>query len=123
MTTQPGGQLPQHADVVVVGAGHNGLVAALLLARAGLAVTVVERADVVGGACRTETPFAKVPDLRQSTGAYLLGLMPPELPRLLGLEFPVLRRDPHYFLPTLDDRYLMMGSDRAAVRRQFEDFF
>ena len=42
------------SDVVVVGAGHNGLVAATMLARAGLAVEVLERADAVGGACRTE---------------------------------------------------------------------
>lgn len=71
-------------DVIVIGAGHNGLVAATLLARAGLDVRVVEERDVVGGAARTETPFAKVPGLRQSTGAILLGLMPPELIRLLG---------------------------------------
>lgn len=115
--------LPERADVVVVGAGHNGLVAAVLLARSGLDVVLVEAADVVGGACRTETPFAKVPGLRQSTGAYLLGLLPPELHALLGIDLPVLRRDPHYFLPTTGDRYLMIGSDRAAVRRQYEAFF
>ena len=50
----------------------------------------------------TETPFRKVPGLRTSTGAYLLGLMPPELMQTLGLDLPLLRRDPHYFLP--DDR-------------------
>src|SRR5215207_3594717 len=101
------------ADVVVVGAGHNGLVAATLLARAGLTVDVLERADVVGGACRTETPFAKAPNLRASTGAYLLGLAPPELLKLLDVELPLVRRDPHYFLPTLDGRYLLLGGDRA----------
>ena len=115
--------LPARADVVVVGAGHNGLVAATLLARAGLSVVVLERDQVVGGAARTEKPFPKVPQLRQSTGAYLLGLMPPELERLLDLRLPLVRRDPHYFLPTMSDRYLLMGSDRDATRKQFVEFF
>ncbi|HEX6444515.1 MAG TPA: NAD(P)/FAD-dependent oxidoreductase [Streptosporangiales bacterium] len=111
------------ADVVVVGAGHNGLVAATLLARAGLDVRVVEERDVVGGAARTETPFPKVPGLRQSTGAYLLGLMPPELISLLGVDIPVLRRDPHYFVATTGDRYLSIGADAHAAHRQLERFF
>jgi phytoene dehydrogenase-like protein len=114
-------------DVIVVGAGHNGLVAATLLARAGLSVEVLERADVVGGACRTETPFAKAPELRASTGAYLLGLMPPELLRVLDLKvpevLPLVRRDPHYFLPTLDGRHLLLGGDRAEARKLFAEFF
>jgi phytoene dehydrogenase-like protein len=110
-------------DVVVVGAGHNGLVAATMLAQAGLDVTVVEAATAVGGAAKTEQPFATVPQLSQSTGAYLLGLMPPEIPRQLGVEFPLLRRDPHYFLPTTSDRYLLFGGDRDATRRQYEEFF
>src|SRR3954466_10481411 len=115
--------LPARADVVVVGAGHNGLVAATLLARAGLSVVIVERAGVVGGAARTEKPFTRVPGLRQSTGAYLLGLMPPEIEQLLDLRLPLVRRDPHYFLPTTGDRHLLMGSDRDATRRQFVEFF
>jgi phytoene dehydrogenase-like protein len=110
-------------DVVVVGAGHNGLVAALMLARRGLSVVVVEEKEVTGGAARTEKPFAKVPELATSTGAYLLGLMPPELLQKLQVDMPVLRRDPHYFLPTTGKRYLLFGSDQAAMKQQFESFF
>ncbi|MGC5029548.1 phytoene desaturase family protein [Micromonospora sp. DT229] len=113
-------------DVVVVGAGHNGLVSAILLARAGLDVLVVERAGVVGGATRTENPFPKVPGLRHSTGSYLLGLMPPELLAALDVRLPVLRRDPHYFLPTPDgvgSPYLLFGTDTSATRAQLAEFF
>ena len=111
------------ADVVVIGAGHNGLVAAILLARAGLTVEVLERDDMVGGACRTERPFTKAPELAASTGAYLLGPMPPELLARLDIELPLVRRDPHYFLPTTDGRYLLLGGDEAANAAQFEKFF
>ncbi len=110
-------------DVIVVGAGHNGLVAATILARSGLTVTVLEDKDVVGGAARTEHPFAKAPGLGASSGAYLLGLMPPELIAQLGARFSLLRRDPHYFLPTHDRRHLLIGSDAAALRRQYVEFF
>ncbi len=113
----------RHWDAIVVGAGHNGLVSGLLLARAGLQVLVVEGKPVIGGAVRTERPFPKAPELRTSTGAYLLGLMPPELMRKLGLKLPLIRRDPHYFLPTTDQRHLLLGSDRSAVERQFRQFF
>src|SRR3954447_22737907 len=118
--------IPAHADVVIIGAGHNGLVSAILLARAGLDVVVLESAEALGGATRTERPFAAVPGLGQSTGSYLLGLMPPELLRTLDLDIPVLRRDPHYFLPTPGGPgapYLLFGTDREATRAQMERFF
>lgn len=111
------------ADVVIVGAGHNGLVSAILLARKGLKVIVVEEKQAVGGAAKTEYPFPKVPGLGTSTGAYLLGVMPPELIKTLGVELPLMRRDPHYFLPTTGKRYLLFGSDKDAMRKQFISFF
>src|SRR5258706_9363266 len=111
------------ADVVVIGAGHNGLVAALVLARRGLDVLVLEEKEVVGGAARTERPFARAPGLGTSTGAYLLGLMPPELLQKLGVEVPLLRRGPHHFLPTPRQRYLLFRSDAAAMKGQFLRFF
>src|SRR3954452_24605904 len=118
--------IPAQADVVIIGAGHNGLVSAILLARAGLDVVVLESASVLGGATRTERPFPQAPGLGQSTGSYLLGLMPPGLLRELDVDIPVLRRDPHYFLPTpgpAGSPYLMFGRDREATRAQMEKFF
>src|SRR3954447_18452848 len=110
-------------DIAIVGAGHNGLVAAVLLARAGLRVLVLEEKSAVGGAAKTEYPFEKATKLGSSTGAYLLGVMQPELIAKLGAKFKLIRRDPHYFLPTFDRRYLLLGSDAASMRRQFVEFF
>jgi phytoene dehydrogenase-like protein len=110
-------------DVIIVGAGHNGLVAGLVCARAGLDVLVVEAQAMIGGACRTEKPFRKAPELPTSTGAYLLGLVQPELLDRLQVELPLVRRDPHYFLPTTGSRHLLFGSDPAALEAQFRRFF
>ncbi|MBB5872246.1 phytoene dehydrogenase-like protein [Allocatelliglobosispora scoriae] len=114
-------EIPARADVVIIGSGHNGLVAAIMLARAGLATVVLEADSTIGGATRTERIFPKVPGLRQSTGSYLLGLMPPELLAKLDVQIPTRRRDPHYFLPTpgpVGSPYLLFGTDRAAARAQ-----
>ncbi len=58
-----------------------------------------------------------------STGAYLLGVMQPELIAKLQAKFKLIRRDPHYFLPTTARRYLLFGSDAGLLRRQFSEFF
>jgi phytoene dehydrogenase-like protein len=110
-------------DIAIIGAGHNGLVAAVMLARYGLKVIVLEEKAAVGGAAKTEYPFANAPKLGVSSGAYLLGIMPPELIAKLQATFTLIRRDPYYFLPTTDHRYLLLGSDVETMRQQFLAFF
>ena len=67
--------MAQRVDVAIVGGGHNGLVAAALLARAGRSVLLLERRDHVGGAAVSERPFAGV-DARLSRYSYLVSLFP-----------------------------------------------
>ena len=69
-------------DVVVIGGGHNGLVCAAYLARAGLSVTLVERRHVLGGAAVTEEVF---PGFKYSVCSYAVSLLRPEIIRELAL--------------------------------------
>jgi phytoene dehydrogenase-like protein len=97
------------SDVVVIGAGHNGLVCAFYLAKAGLKVTVVEARDVVGGAAVTEE-FA--PGFRNSTASYTVSLLQPKVIRDMALERHGLRvvlRKVDNFLPTEGSAYLLGG--------------
>lgn len=98
-----GSALPPSArsfDAAIIGGGHNGLVAGAILARQGRRVVVIEASDVIGGACRTERPFKLAPGLGCSTGAYLLGPMPPEVIQATGLNdrIRILPRRPHGYL-------------------------
>ncbi|HVP31073.1 MAG TPA: NAD(P)/FAD-dependent oxidoreductase [Myxococcota bacterium] len=112
----------QRVDAVVIGAGHNGLVAATYLARAGLRTLVLERRPVAGGACVTEELW---PGFRVSRAAYVAGLLRPALVRELGLSGRGLRllpRVPSSFTPLPDGRALRLGPDAAASRASIRAF-
>lgn len=109
-------------DAVVIGAGHNGLVASAYLARAGLRTTVLERRPLLGGACVTEELW---PGFRVSRAAYVAGLLRPALVRELGLETHGLRllpRRPSSFTPLPDGRGLLLGADRASSEAEIRRF-
>jgi phytoene dehydrogenase-like protein len=97
-------------DVVVVGGGHNGLVAATYLAQAGRSVLVLERRDHVGGAAVSERPFAGV-DARLSRYAYLVSLLPRTIIDELGLQVTLRRRQISSYTPLPDDpaRGILIG--------------
>jgi phytoene dehydrogenase-like protein len=98
-------------DAVVVGGGHNGLVAAFYLARWGLRTLVLERNDVVGGPVVTESPW---PGYRVSSGAFALGLLRPVVSRDMRLAergLRVDRKDPHECNLYADGRHLYLHGD------------
>lgn len=108
------------ADVVIVGAGHNGLIAACYLARAGLDVVVLERADHVGGAAISAEVFPGVP-ARLSKYSYLVSLLPQELVDDLGLDLELVHRTVSSFTPDPEDpsRGLVVHEDPHLLEREF----
>src|SRR5438093_11827086 len=105
-------------DAIVIGAGHNGLVTACYLARAGRKVLVLERRYVVGGACVTEEVF---PGFKVSTAAYVNSLFRKEIVRDLKLDrygLCVLERNPSSFTPYPDGRFLLLVPDRELTQRE-----
>ena len=109
-------------DAVVIGGGHNGLVAAAYLARSGLSTLVCERRGVLGGAAVSEHPFG--PDYTVTSLSYVVSLLPPGLVRDLRLAshgYHVYPQGP-YFAPRADGRYLSLPADPAARQAQIAKF-
>ncbi|MGC0406782.1 phytoene dehydrogenase-like protein [Streptomyces sp. SAI-163] len=119
MTTPP--RTSRTFDAVIVGGGHNGLVAAAYLARAGRSVLVLERLDHTGGAAVSTRPFAGV-DARLSRYSYLVSLLPRKIVRDLGLDFRVRARTVSSYTPV--ERAgrptgLLVGGGERRTRESF----
>ncbi|XP_011856083.1 PREDICTED: pyridine nucleotide-disulfide oxidoreductase domain-containing protein 2 [Mandrillus leucophaeus] len=127
-TEARGGLKPEY-DAVVIGAGHNGLVAAAYLQRLGVNTAVFERRHVIGGAAVTEEI---VPGFKFSRASYLLSLLRPQIYTDLELKKHGLRlhlRNPYSFTPMLEDgagskvpRSLLLGTDMAENQKQIAQF-
>lgn len=114
--------MTQKYDAVIIGAGHNGLVCAFYLARAGMKVRIVERRDVVGGAAVTEEFH---PGFRNSVASYTVSLLQPKViedMRLADHGYRVIERPISNFLPQEDGGYLKLGGGLERTQAEFARF-
>src|SRR5438874_2123697 len=111
-------------DVVILGAGHNGLVAASYLGRAGLSVLLLEKNDYIGGAATSQKVFPDF-DARLSRYSYLVSLFPAKIIRDLGLKLELRRRASSSFTPYIKsgqhDALLISNVDEELSRRSMVD--
>lgn len=108
-------------DALIIGGGHNGLVCAFYLAKAGMKVRVLERRDIVGGACVTEEFH---PGFRNSTASYTVSLLRPKViadMKLADHGYRVLERQISNFFP-FEDTYLKLGGGTARTQAEFARF-
>ncbi|NOY42464.1 MAG: NAD(P)/FAD-dependent oxidoreductase [Planctomycetes bacterium] len=109
-------------DCIIIGGGHNGLVCAAYLAKAGRKVCVLEKRHVLGGCATTEQLW---PGYKVSTAAYVISLFQTQILRELRLKeygLKILPRSPSSFTPLPDGRSLTMGPDEALNQREIGKF-
>jgi phytoene dehydrogenase-like protein len=109
-------------DALIIGAGHNGLVCAFYLARAGLKVRLVEARDIVGGAAVTEEFH---PGFRNSVASYTVSLLQPKViadMKLADHGYRVIERPISNFLPQDDGGYLKLGGGLERTQAEFARF-
>ena len=102
---------PNDFDAIIIGAGHNGLVTAAYLARAGLKILVLERRDIIGGAAVTEELF---PNCKVSTLSYLCSLLQPHIIEELELKkygYHIYPKDPPFFTAFPNGQHLFFWQD------------
>ncbi len=108
-------------DALIIGGGHNGLVCAFYLARSGMKVRVLERREVIGGACVTEEFH---PGFRNSTASYTVSLLRPKVIRDMRLHergWRIIERTISNFFPH-EDGYLKLGGGTARTQAEFARF-
>ena len=111
--------MQSYYDVIILGAGHNGLVAAAYLARAGLSVLLLEKNDYIGGASTSQQVFPDY-DARLSRYAYLVSLFPEKIIRDLGLKLELRSRATGSFTPYVKNgrqEGLLLSNVSAAQSR------
>ncbi|MFK4871160.1 phytoene desaturase family protein [Novosphingobium sp. ZW T3_23] len=114
--------MTKHYDALIVGGGHNGLVCAFYLARAGMKVRILERRNVVGGAAVTEEFH---PGFRNSVASYTVSLLQPKViadMRLAEHGYRVIERPISNMLPQEDGGYLKLGGGLERTQAEFRRF-